>query len=48
MTSKEKLLILNDKINKLENSVKNIKCPGVLQKLRRQVRNLEKSISSEN
>ena len=48
MTSKEKLLILNDKINKLENSAKNIKCPGVLQKLRRQVRNLEKSISSEN
>lgn len=42
MTTAEKLLIKKDKLNKLENSPKNIKCPGVIQKLRREIRNLEK------
>lgn len=47
MTTKDRLAILQDKINRLENSPKDAKCPGVLQKLRRQVRNLEKLIASE-
>ena len=47
MTLKDKLIILQDKINRLENSSKDVKCPGVLQKLRRQRRNLEKLIAEE-
>ena len=41
MTEREaKILNLENRIHKLSNSVKNIKCPGVLRKLRRQLRNL--------
>lgn len=40
-TTKERIAMLKEKINKLENSSKNSKCPGVLRKLRRQLRNLE-------
>lgn len=43
MTEKEmKILGLENRIHKLSNSVKNIKCPGVLRKLNRQLRNLTK------
>ncbi len=43
MTNEQKLALMKDRFVKLGNSVKNIKCPGVLRKLARQVRNLEKS-----
>ena len=42
MEKKNKIEILKNKLNKLEGSPKNIKCPGVVRKLRRQLRNLEK------
>jgi hypothetical protein len=42
ITLEQKIAILKDKINRLENSPKNIKCPGALAKNRRQLRNLEK------
>ena len=45
MTNEQKLAIKRDKLVRLENSSKNIKCPGVLRKLARQVRNLEKVIN---
>lgn len=45
MTTEQKLAIMKDKLNKLENSPKNIKCPGVVRKLTRQVRNLENSLA---
>lgn len=45
MTTEQKLMIMKDKLNKLENSPKNAKCPGVLRKITRQVRNLEKSLA---
>lgn len=34
-----KINLLKDRYNKLSNSTKNIKCPGVVRKLRRQLRN---------
>ena len=41
MTQKEfEILSLENRINKLSNSVKNAKCPGVLKKLRRRLRRL--------
>ena len=45
MTTEQKIAIMKNKLVKLENSAKNIKCPGVVKKLHRQLRNLEKSIS---
>ena len=42
MTKEVKLAIVKDRYNKLKNSDKNIKCPGVTRKLARQIRNLEK------
>lgn len=39
MTQEQKTVILKDRHNKLSNSPKNIKCPGVLRKLTRQLRN---------
>ena len=44
MEKKDQLNYLKDKLARLEGSPKNIKCPGVLRKLKRQVRNLEKSL----
>ena len=41
MTQREfEILTLENRINKLSESPKNIKCPGVLKKLRRKLRNL--------
>jgi hypothetical protein len=34
-----------NRLNKLENSPKNIKAPGTVKKLRRQIRNIENSLS---
>ena len=45
MTNSERLAIMKNKLNRLENSPKDIKCPGVVQKIRRQIRNLEKSLN---
>ena len=44
MTKEQKLALMKEKVNKLQNTPKNLKCPGVLRKLRRQVRNLESSM----
>ena len=37
---------MKDRYNRLSNSPKDIKCPGVLQKLARQIRNMELSLNS--
>lgn len=42
MTNELKLSILKLRYSKLCGSAKNIKCPGVVRKLARQIRNLEK------
>lgn len=44
---KNKLAIMKDRYNRLSNSPKNIKCAGVVNKLQRQIRNLESEISNE-
>ncbi len=36
------LAIKKDRLNALKNSTKNIKCPGVVKRLTREIRNLEK------
>ena len=41
MTKDQKVALLKERVNKLENRSQNIKCPGVLKKLRRQLRNME-------
>ena len=41
MEKEIKILAIKDRIQKLKGSEKNIKCPGVLRKLYRQLRNLE-------
>ena len=43
MTTKEKIAILKNRINLLENRPQNVKCGGVLRKLRRQLRNAKKA-----
>lgn len=45
MTKAEKLLLMKNRLNTLEKSVKNIKCGGAVRALRREVRNLESEIS---
>ena len=42
MTKEQTLLIKKNRLVTLENSPKNIKCPGAVRKLRRQIRNMEK------
>ena len=42
MTKAEKLALLKERKKKLNESPKNIKCGGVLKKLNRQIRNMEK------
>lgn len=44
MTKSDKLNIMKDRYNKLSNSPKNIKCPGALKKLGRQIRNIESTL----
>lgn len=41
MTNTEKIALLENKISKLDGSPKNIKSPGVVRKLKRQLRNLK-------
>jgi hypothetical protein len=40
MTKEIKLALMKDRYNRLSGSPKNIKCPGVLRKLKRQIRNM--------
>lgn len=42
MTQTEKLALKRERLNRLQNSNKNIKCPGVCKRLRREIRNMEK------
>lgn len=44
MTSTEKLSLMKNRLSSLKNTPKNIKCPGVVRKLTRQVRNMEASM----
>ena len=41
MTKESKIIMIDNRIRKLKGSDKNIKCPGVLRKLNRKLRNLE-------
>ena len=43
MTKEQKFSLLKDRYNRLNNSGKNIKSPGVVRKLARQIRNMEKN-----
>lgn len=43
MTNAEKLAMAKGRYARLVGSDKNIKCPGVLRKVKRQIRNLEKA-----
>lgn len=42
MTNEEKLMLLKVRLHKLESSAKNQDCPGVITKVKKQIRNLEK------
>lgn len=41
MKKVDKINLLKDRIKKMEGTEKNIKCPGVLRSLRRELRNME-------
>lgn len=43
MTKEAVLALAKERLNKLEQSPKNIKCSGVKKKLTRQIRNMERS-----
>lgn len=42
MTKEERLALMRERIHKMENNGKNIKCPSALKALRREYRNLSK------
>ena len=42
MTKEDKIKIMKDRYNRLNGTIKNIKCGGVVRKLARRIRNLEK------
>lgn len=45
MTREDKLIAKTNRLNTLKNrGNKNIKCPGVVKKLTREIRNLEKEV----
>ena len=44
MTNEAKLALMRDRVLRLDGSPKNTKCPGVLRKAKRQVRNMEKVV----
>ena len=44
MTKENMLALKKGRLEKLSNREKNVKCPGVLRRLRREVRNLENSL----
>jgi len=41
MTAEQKLVLKKVRLAKLEGTPKNLKCPGVVRKLRREIRNAE-------
>lgn len=41
MTQTETLALKRERLNRLQNSNKNVKCPGVVKKLRREIKNME-------
>lgn len=41
MTKEQKLALMKNRLATLADSPKNLKCPGVVRKLRRQIRNME-------
>lgn len=41
MTKEEKIAIMKDRYNKIQNSSKSTKSMGVVRKLKRQIRNME-------
>lgn len=48
MTKKDKLLAKKNRLNTIEGrGNKNIKCPGVVKKLKREIRNLESATDDE-
>lgn len=42
MTTQEKLALMKMRLEKLKASPKNIKCPGVVRALEREIRNLQR------
>lgn len=42
MLKEHRLALMKNRLTTLEGSVKNIKCPGVVRKVKRQIRNMEK------
>lgn len=40
MTKEQKKALMQDRLNTLKASSKNVKCPGVVRKLTRQIRNM--------
>lgn len=48
MKDKDKLALMKQRLKKLEGTEKNIKCPGVIRGLRREIRVLEDSMFIEN
>lgn len=42
MNKEQKLALMKNRLSTLEGSGKNSKCPGVVRKLRRQIRNMER------
>lgn len=47
MTKEQKLAFMKNRLATLDGSNKNIKCPGVVKKLKRQIRGLESKQSSQ-
>lgn len=45
MNNEQKLKLMEDRATKLANNPKDIKAPGVLKKLKRQIRSLKNSIN---
>ena len=41
MNKEQKLALMKDRANKMEENGKNIKCPGALRALKREIRNLD-------
>lgn len=41
MTKEQKLALMKDRLASLKNTEKNVKCPGVVRKINRQIRNME-------
>lgn len=41
MSKAEKLALMKNRLSVLKGTLKNVKCPGVVRKLERQIRNME-------